>query len=99
VDVATFLAGAGAANLAVTREDVLDGYRELCGRDHDEVGLRLALLCGLLDFGWNKALDAADAPDPAARARHRSDLDLSIRRARHALNDGLPWIVRTVGSW
>jgi thiamine kinase-like enzyme len=88
LDVTAFLAGAGAANIAVSREDVLDEYRELCGPDHDEDGLRLALLNGLVDFGWNKALDALTALDPAERERHRSDLNWWVQQARHTLRGG-----------
>jgi hypothetical protein len=89
VDLASFLAGAGAANLAVSREAVIDEYRRLCGPTHDEVALALALLGGLTDFGWNKALDAATATDPADRERHRLDLDWWVQQARPVLRSSL----------
>jgi hypothetical protein len=89
IDLAYFLAGAGAANIAVSREAVIDEYRALMGPSHDEDGLALALLSGLLDFGWNKALDAVSAADPAERKRHRSDLDWWVRRATAALASSL----------
>jgi hypothetical protein len=85
LDIAYLLAGAGAANIAVSREAVLYEYRTLCGPAHDEEALALALLSGLLDFGWNKALDAATAADPAQRERHRADLDWWVRQAAAAL--------------
>ncbi|GAA4712545.1 hypothetical protein Prum_086960 [Phytohabitans rumicis] len=85
LDLMELLAGAGAANLAVTREEAIDEFRELCGAGHDEPGLRLALLSGLVEFGWNKALDAATDADPQRRDRHRADLDWWIRQARVAL--------------
>jgi hypothetical protein len=85
LDVAYLLAGAGAANIAISREAVLDMYRSLCGPAHDDTAMALALLNGLLDFGWNKALDAATATDPAARQRHRADLDWWVRQAVTAL--------------
>jgi hypothetical protein len=88
LDAVAFLAGAGAANIAISREEVLDRYRELCGPDHDETALELALLSGLVDFGWNKALDAATATDPADRMRHRADLDWWVRQARRTLRAG-----------
>jgi hypothetical protein len=85
LDIAYFLAGAGAANIAISREAVLDMYRSLCGPVYDGEAIALALLTGLLDFGWNKALDAATATDPAQRRRHRADLDWWVRRATAAL--------------
>jgi Ecdysteroid kinase-like family len=85
LDIAYLLAGAGAANIAVSREAVLDTYRSLCGPAHDEEAMALALLTGLLDFGWNKALDAVTAADPGQRERHRADLDWWVRNAAAAL--------------
>jgi len=89
LDIGYLLAGAGAANLAIPREAVIDEYRTLCGPAHDEDGLALALLGGLVDFGWNKALDAATAADPAQRQRHQSDLDWWVRQATATLRTGL----------
>ena len=85
LDIAYLLAGAGAANIAISREAVLDMYRSLCGPAHDATAMALALLNGLLDFGWNKALDAATATDRAKRQRHRADLDWWVRQAAAAL--------------
>jgi hypothetical protein len=85
LDIAYLLAGAGAANIAVSREAVLDMYRSLCGPANDDEAIALALLTGLLDFGWNKALDAATAADPAERQRHRADLAWWMRQAAAAL--------------
>jgi len=48
----------------------------------------LALLAGLMWLGWNKALDAAEHPDPAKRERERRDLEWWVRKARTALECG-----------
>lgn len=91
VEVATFLTGS-AANMSASREEVLDDFRAQWGADHDEVALRLALLGGLCQMGWNKALDAAEHPDPRMRARERADLDWWVTEARRTLDAGLlPW--------
>src|SRR2546423_1493666 len=46
---------------------------------------RLGLLTGLLELGWNKALDAAEHPDPAKRDRERADLAWWLDAATPAL--------------
>jgi hypothetical protein len=85
----SFLAGAGAAHIAVTREQVIDQFRRLNGARDDELGLRLAFTLGLLQIGWNKALDAATAPSAAARDRHRADLDWWVAAGLESLRAGL----------
>ncbi|MCW6008287.1 aminoglycoside phosphotransferase family protein [Micromonospora sp. CPCC 205371] len=85
LDLMSLLAGAGAANLAISREEAIEEFRGLCGAAHDEPALRLALLCGLVEYGWNKALDAATDSDPGRRERHRADLDWWISQARAGL--------------
>jgi hypothetical protein len=89
LDLVSLLAGAGAAHIAMSREEVIDEFRTLAGRRHDEVALRLALLLGLLEFGWNKALDAATAPTATERARHRDDLEWWVAAAISALRSDL----------
>ena len=46
----------------------------------------LALLAGLADLGWNKALDAAEHSDAEMRERARSDLEWWVRRGSHGLD-------------
>jgi hypothetical protein len=43
------------------------------------------LLLGLMELGWNKALDAAEHTDKAKRARDRAELDWWVRAATPAL--------------
>ena len=89
VDIARFVAGCSSV-VDLSREEVLASYREACGPSYDERAMHLALLSGLVWLGWNKALDAAEHPDPAIRARERDDLTWWVSRARVAL-DGWPW--------
>jgi hypothetical protein len=51
--------------------------------------MRLSLMLGLVWLGWNKALDAAEHPDPATRAREREDLDWWVAQARTTLEAGV----------
>jgi hypothetical protein len=66
---------------------VIDEFHRL--GTFDEESMRLALLCGLLAFGWNKAPDAATAADTGQRERHRADLDWWVNAARTTLHRGL----------
>ncbi len=88
VDVARLLVGC-ASVIDATREQVIDDFRELAGAAYDEQAMRLALLTSLVWLGWNKALDAADHPDPVIRARERADLDWWINQAAITLDAGL----------
>jgi hypothetical protein len=60
------------------------------GERHNEEALRLALLGGLVQLGWDKALHATGHPDAAVRARERADLDWWTARARDALERWSP---------
>ncbi|HET9292386.1 MAG TPA: aminoglycoside phosphotransferase [Actinomycetes bacterium] len=84
VEVAWYLA-INWSRLDATREQVLDDFRAAEGDRHDEDALRLALLGGLVQLGWDKALHASGHPDPAIRAREAADLAWWTARARDAL--------------
>jgi Phosphotransferase enzyme family len=73
------------SRIDATREQVLDDFRAAEGERHDEDTLRLALLGGLVQLGWDKALHASGHPDPAVRAREAADLAWWTDRARDAL--------------
>jgi hypothetical protein len=88
MDIARFLAGCSSV-VDLSREEVLTAYRDACGASYDEHAMRLALLGALLWLGWNKALDAAEHPDPAMRLRERADLDWWLAQARLTLDEGL----------
>lgn len=84
VEVAWYLA-INWSRVDATREQVLDDFRAAEGDRHDEDALRLALLGGLVQLGWDKALHASGHPDPAIRAREAADLAWWTARARDAL--------------
>lgn len=83
LDLAVFLTGS-AAHVEPTREELI---AEFCSRSAltDERAVDLALLFGLLDMGWNKALDALEHDDPAMRERELADLHWWQERAMGAL--------------
>jgi hypothetical protein len=72
----------------MSREELLAAYQRAAGPAYDEDSMHLALLAGLVWLGWNKALDAAEHPDPAMRRRERADLDWWVARARTTLEKG-----------
>ncbi|MGH3367309.1 MAG: hypothetical protein ACRDOY_08915 [Nocardioidaceae bacterium] len=88
VDVARFLAGCWSV-VDASREQILADFAELSGPAYDGTALRLAMVSGLLWLGWNKALDAAEHPDPAIRERERRDLQWWLDQARTTLDAGL----------
>jgi Phosphotransferase enzyme family len=87
LDIAFLLAGC-ASVLEPSRDHVLRTYAGLAGPAYDARSMRLALLAGLMWLGWNKALDAAEHPDPVTRERERRDLEWWVRKARTALESG-----------
>jgi Phosphotransferase enzyme family len=89
VDFAAYLATSGSS-IAATHEQLLDDFRAVCGERHDERALRLALVGGLVEMGWNKAMKVVDAPDEARRARVAADLDWWVRRVRESLDTWSP---------
>jgi hypothetical protein len=89
VETAWYLA-INASRIQATPEQVLADARAAEGDLHDEDALRLALLGGLVQLGWDKALQAAEHPDPGVRAREAADLAWWEARAREALERWSP---------
>jgi hypothetical protein len=89
VETAWYLA-INASRIDATREQVLADARAAEGDLHDEDALRLALLGGLVQLGWDKALQAAEHPDAGVRAREAADLAWWEARAREALEGWSP---------
>jgi hypothetical protein len=81
LDLAYFLDG-NWSRVDACRDELIDDFSSLSGRHGDETALELALFAGLVNLGWNKALDVAD---PAERA----DLEWWVCKARRALEHGL----------
>jgi thiamine kinase-like enzyme len=88
LDVARFVAGCSSV-VGLSREEMLAAYERAAGPAYDARSMDAALLAGLVWLGWNKALDAADNPDPAIREREAADLDWWVGRARRALGQGV----------
>jgi hypothetical protein len=84
VELAWYLA-INASRIEATREQVLDDFRASQGGANDEQALGLALFGGLVQLGWDKALQATGHADQAVRAREAADLDWWVARAREAL--------------
>jgi hypothetical protein len=88
LDVARFVAGCSSV-VGISREEMLTEYERAAGPAYDAASMQAALLNGLLFLGWNKALDAAEHPDPVVREREAADLDWWVERARAALEQGV----------
>ena len=84
VETAWYLA-VNWSRIDASREQVLDDFRAAEGDRHDQDALRLALLGGLVQLGWDKALAASGHSDPAVRAREAADLAWWTDQARDAL--------------
>jgi hypothetical protein len=84
LDLAVFLTGS-AAHIEPSREELLAEFLDRSPLTDDRA-LDLALIFGLLDMGWNKALDALEHDDPATRERELADLRWWQARASAALD-------------
>lgn len=78
-----FLTGS-AAHVEPSREELIEAFRSRSPCTDDRA-MRLALLFGCLDLGWNEALDAIEHEDPAIRERELADLRWWQARAIDAL--------------
>lgn len=87
LDLSRFIAGCSSV-VDLSREEMLAVYQRAAGPAYDETAMRLALLAALVWLGWNKALDAAEHPDPAIKAREKADLDWWVIQARTTLESG-----------
>lgn len=72
------------------REAIIEDFVALSGERHDARALRLSLIGGLAQLGWNKASDAAHHPDEGTRAREAADLRWWVDRAREGLDTWAP---------
>jgi thiamine kinase-like enzyme len=88
LDLARFVAGCSSV-VALERDELLATYEQAAGPAYDAASMHAALLAGLTWLGWNKALDAAEHPDPAKREREAADLAWWVERARTALEQGV----------
>jgi hypothetical protein len=84
IELGSFLAG-NASQVDATPEQIVADFSDLAGRWADPGAVRLGLVAGVMELAWNKALDAAEHPDPAKRARERADLAWWLRAAEPGL--------------
>jgi hypothetical protein len=78
------------SRIDASREEIVEDFRAQAAERFDETALRLALVGGLVQLGWNKALDATTHADEALRARERADLDWWVARAREGFETWSP---------
>lgn len=88
VDFASFLAG-NSSQVQASREQIVADFRAVEGDRVTDESMRLGLLAGLVELGWNKALDTVENPDPEVRRRERADLDWWVAAALPALQRDL----------
>lgn len=83
VEFAWYLA-LSASRIDATREEFLDDLITVRGERFDREAWDLGCIAALSMLGWNKALDAAEHPDPAVREREAVDLEWWVRRVQEA---------------
>jgi hypothetical protein len=84
VEFAWYLA-ANATRIAASRDELVADFVAAEEPRHDGRALRLALLGGLVQLGWNKALNATEPADEALRAMEAADLAWWVAQARLTL--------------
>jgi hypothetical protein len=88
VEFAWYLA-INATRVEATHAELVADFRSEMGERCDDASLDLALLGGLVQLGWDKAL-AVTERDPQAMAKETEDLDWWVARARSALEAWSP---------
>jgi aminoglycoside phosphotransferase (APT) family kinase protein len=83
VEFASFLVGC-SDQIRASRDDILDDLRHLWGARHDEKLLRLGLAVGVVEMGWNLALQATQE-----RGADDEALRWWVAAARRAVDTGL----------
>ena len=78
-----------STRLDATHDDLVADFESEMGEWCEASSLDLALLGGLVQLGWDKAL-AVTERDPEAMAGEREDLDWWVARARVALEKWSP---------
>lgn len=88
LDIARFLPG-GLRSSDLTNDQFLDEYRAIAEKNYDPEAMRLSLLATLVWFGWSKALNATEHPDPIRQTQERLELSWWEHHARNALTSDL----------
>jgi hypothetical protein len=80
---------ASASVVDASREEILASYKVAAGATYDDDAVHLAHFLGLVELGWNKALDITENDDRLSRDRERADLDWWVTEARRTIELGL----------
>ncbi len=80
---------ASASVVDVSREEIIASYRVAAGASYDDDALHLALFLGLVELGWDKALNITENEDRLVRDRERMDLAWWVTEARRTIDLGL----------
>ena len=86
LDIARFLPS-GLRSAEVTNDWFLEQFAIVADDRFDERALRLSLLATLVWFGWRKALDATEGPDPMLRAIERAGIRWWCEQAAAGLRE------------
>jgi hypothetical protein len=86
LDLARFLPS-GLRHSACTNDWLIDEYATIVGASFNARAMRLSLLGTLLWFGWRKAIDALEHPEPSRRQIEKEELEWWSARAGAALQE------------
>jgi aminoglycoside phosphotransferase (APT) family kinase protein len=80
---------ASAGSVDGSREEILASYKVAAGTSYDNDAVHLALFLGLVELGWNKALDITENEDRLVLEREKADLAWWVTEARRTIDLGL----------
>ena len=86
LDIARFLPS-GLRSSAIDNDWFLEQYAIVADDRFDERALRLSLLATLVWYGWRKALDATEGPDPALMSIEKAGILWWCERAAAGLRE------------
>jgi tRNA A-37 threonylcarbamoyl transferase component Bud32 len=86
LDIARFLPS-GLRSSEIDNDWFLDQYAIIADDRFDERALRLSLLATLVWYGWRKALDATEGPDPALRSIEKAGIRWWCEQAAAGLRE------------
>ena len=86
LDVTRFLPS-GLRSSAISNDWFLDQYELIADDRFDQRALRLSLLATLVWYGWKKALDATEGPDPALRTVEQAGIRWWCEQAAAGLRE------------
>lgn len=84
LDLARFLPS-GLRHSAYSNDWLIDEYASIAGTSFNARAMRLSLLATLVWFGWRKAIDAIEHPEPSRREVEKEELEWWNAKAGAAL--------------